>query len=172
MMQLTGFIRFTAIGAVVVGLANGAAPAAAQGARSGGSASAQGSGATGLETIKIRDNVHVIFGAGGNITVHEGEDGLILVDAGTTADADAVVRAVRGITDAPMRLIINTSADPDHIGGNEVVSAAGFEINPDAFAEEPHATVLAHENVLTRLSMDEKVPTELWPSETFTLRVR
>jgi glyoxylase-like metal-dependent hydrolase (beta-lactamase superfamily II) len=168
MTQLTGFIRLTAVGAVAVVLAGAAGSASAQGPAAAG----QGSATGGLETIKIRDNVHVIFGAGGNITVHEGEDGLILVDAGTTANGDAVVRAVRQITDAPIRLIINTSADPDHIGGNEVVSAAGFEINPDAFADEPHATVLAHENVLTRLSMDEKVPTELWPSETFTLRVR
>ena len=43
----------------------------------------------------------------------------------------------------------------DHVGGNEIVGAAGVEINPDAFSDEPHATVLSHENVLTRLSGDD-----------------
>jgi glyoxylase-like metal-dependent hydrolase (beta-lactamase superfamily II) len=126
----------------------------------------------GLETIKVRDNVYAIFGAGANITVHVGEDGLILVDSGSTASAEQVVAALKAISDQPVRLIVNTSADMDHVGGNQVVGAAGLEINPDSFNEEPHATVLSHENVLTRLSSDDKIPTDLWPSETFTSRVR
>ena len=128
--------------------------------------------APGLETIQIRENVYAIFGAGGNITVHVGEDGLILVDSGSAAAAEQVVAAVKAISSQPIRLIINTSGDPDHVGGNEVVGAAGIEINPDSFAEEPHATVLSHENVLTRMSGDDTVPTEAWPTETFTSRIR
>ena len=46
--------------------------------------------AGGLETIQIRPNVYVIFGAGANITAHLGEDGVILVDSGT--DAQLAVR--------------------------------------------------------------------------------
>ncbi len=125
-----------------------------------------------LETIQIRENVYAIFGAGANITAHVGEDGLILVDSGSTATAAQVVATIKTISNRPVRLIVNTSADMDHVGGNATVSAAGVEINPDLFADEPHATVLSHENVLTRLSGDEKLPTELWPSETFTSRVR
>ena len=60
--------------------------------------------------------------------------------------------------------------------GNEIVSAAGREVNPDAFSEDPHATVLAHENVMLRMSApsgaDTLFPTALWPSETYTARVR
>lgn len=125
-----------------------------------------------LETIKVRDNVYAIFGAGANITVHVGEDGLILVDSGTSASAEQVVAAAKAISNQPIRLIINTSADMDHVGGNQVVGAAGLEVNPDSFNEEPHATVLSHESVLTRLSSDDTIPTDLWPSETFTSRVR
>ena len=128
--------------------------------------------ASGLETIKVRDNVYAIFGAGSNITVHVGEDGLILVDSGSSAMAEHVVAAVKAISNQPIRLIINTSADMDHVGGNEVVGAAGLEVNPDSFNDDPRATVLSHENVLTRLSGDDKIPTDLWPSETFTSRVR
>ena len=42
----------------------------------------------GLETIQIRPNVYVIFGAGANVTVHVGEDGLVLVDSGSSEMAD------------------------------------------------------------------------------------
>jgi len=143
----------------------GARPALAQAPRAAAPAS-------GLETIKVRDNVFAIFGAGSNITVHVGEDGLILVDSGTSAAADQVIAAVKAISDQPIRLIINTSADMDHVGGNEQVGAAGLEVNPDSFNDDPRATVLSHENVLTRLSGDDKIPTDLWPSETFTSRVR
>jgi cyclase len=143
----------------------GAPPALAQAPRA--AAAPQG-----LETIKVRDNVYAIFGAGSNITVHVGEDGVILVDSGSTAAAEQVVAAVKAISIQPIRLIINTSADMDHVGGNEVVGAAGLEVNPDSFADDPRATVLSHENVLTRLSGDDKIPTDLWPSETFTSRVR
>jgi cyclase len=135
-----------------------------------------GAAPAGLETIQIRPNVYVIFGAGSNITMQVGEDGVILVDTGTAAQAPAVVAAVKAITPLPIRLIINTSADPDHVTGNEIVSAAGREVNPDAFSEDPHATVLAHENVMLRMSApsgtDTLFPTELWPSETYTSRVR
>jgi cyclase len=153
----------TGLAAIALLLAGDAAVAQAQRAATAPQA---------LETIKVRENVYAIFGAGSNITVHVGEDGVILVDSGSTASAEQVVAAVKGISDRPIRLIINTSADMDHVGGNELVGASGLEVNPDAFAEDPRATVLSHENVLTRLSADDKIPTDVWPSETFTSRVR
>jgi glyoxylase-like metal-dependent hydrolase (beta-lactamase superfamily II) len=126
-----------------------------------------------LETIQIRPSVYVIFGAGSNITAHVGEDGVILVDSGTAAMAPQVVAAIKAITPQPIRLIINTSVDPDHVTGNYALSAAGSEVNPDAFSEEPHATVLAHENVMLRMSEAEALfPIDMWPSETYTNRVR
>ena len=133
--------------------------------------------AGGLDTVQIRDNVWVIFGAGGNVTVHLGEDGVILVDSGSEAAADKTLAAVRAITKAPIRMIINTSADLEHVGGNDKLSAAGQPINPDSFADMPRATILSHENVLQRLSApknrDEKpAPTEMWPTETFTSKYR
>ena len=94
----------------------------------------------------------VDFGAGSNITVHLGEDGVILVDAGTAALAPQVVTAVKALAAQPIRLIVNTSADAITSTGNEIVSVAGREVNPDAFSEDPHATVLAHENVMLRMS--------------------
>src|SRR5690349_14248433 len=97
--------------------------------------------ATPLETIQIRPNVYVIFANGSNVTAHVGEDGVILVDSGPAETADKVVQAVKAITNQPIRLILNTSADPDHVGGNEKVAAAGQQLNPDAFADAPQATI-------------------------------
>ena len=130
-----------------------------------------------LDTVQIRENVWVIFGAGGNVTVHLGEDGVILVDSGSEAMADKTLAAVRAITKAPIRMIINTSADPEHVGGNDKVGAAGVAINPDNFSDEEHATVLAHENVLQRMSApknrnEKPAPTAMWPTETFTSKYR
>ena len=127
-----------------------------------------------FETIQIRPNVFVIFGAGANVTAHIGEDGVILVDSGSAPMAAKVLEAVKAITSSPIRLIINTSAITDHVGGNAAVSAAGREINPDSFSDEPRATILSHENVLVRMTKGngEEYPTDAWPSETFTSRYR
>jgi len=129
-----------------------------------------------LETIQIRPNVYVIFGAGSNVAVHVGEDGVILVDSGATPMADNLLAAVRAITKLPIRIIINTSADADHVGGNDKVGSAGIAINPDSFSDEEHATVLAHENVLQRMSTpkgnETPFPVDMWPNETFTSKLR
>jgi glyoxylase-like metal-dependent hydrolase (beta-lactamase superfamily II) len=130
-----------------------------------------------LDTVQVRDNVWVIFGAGGNVTVHLGEDGVILVDSGSEPMADRTLAAVRAITKAPIRIIINTSADLEHVGGNDTLSAAGEPINPDSFADMPRATILSHENVLQRLSApknpsEKPAPTDMWPTETFTSKYR
>ena len=90
----------------------------------------------GLETIQIRPNVYVIFGAGANVTVHVGEDGLVLVDSGSGDRADELLNALRLISPRPIRLIINTSADADHVGGNAVIGSAGVPVSPDPFARE------------------------------------
>ena len=130
-----------------------------------------------LDTVQIRPNVWVIFGAGCNVTVHLGEGGVILVDSGSEAMAARTLAAVQAITRAPIRMIINTSADPEHVGGNDKVGAAGMPINPDNFTDEERATVLAHENVLQRMSApknrnEKPAPTAMWPTETFTSRYR
>jgi len=130
-----------------------------------------------LDTVQIRDNVWVIFGAGGNVTVHVGEDGVMLVDSGSEPMAGKTLEAVRAITKAPIRMIINTSADPEHVGGNDKVGAAGVPINPDNFTDEERATVLSHENVLQRMSVpknrtEKPAPTAMWPTETFTSKYR
>ncbi len=78
-----------------------------------------------LEVLQLRPNFFMIAGAGGNIGVQVGEDGVVVVDAGVAARADAVVAAIKKLTTRPIRYVIDTSADPDHVGGNETLSKAG-----------------------------------------------
>jgi glyoxylase-like metal-dependent hydrolase (beta-lactamase superfamily II) len=132
----------------------------------------------GLESLQIRPNVHVVFGAGGNVTVHVGEDGLVVVDTGSGERASSLLDAVKAISPLPIRLIINTSADLDHVGGNAVLGGAGIGLSPDPFGAGNHATVLAHENVLRRMSAlganggESPFPTRMLPNDTFTSRFR
>src|SRR5207247_1869595 len=130
-------------------------------------------GATaGLETIQIKPNFWVIFGAGANIAVQTGDEGIILVDTGSAPMADKVLAAVKAISTQPVRYIINTSADPDHVGGNAVLAKAGASLNPNAFNGGESAAVVAQENVLLRLSAPtgtaSPFPVDPWPTETFT----
>src|SRR3989442_14366232 len=81
-----------------------------------------------LEVLRLRPNFYVIAGAGGNIAVETGPEGMILVNAGTAEAADRVVAAIKKVTDQPIRYIINTSADRDLVGGNAVFARAGRNI--------------------------------------------
>ena len=138
----------------------------------------------GLEVVQLRPNFYVIGGAGGNIVVQTGPDGVILVDSGSTAMADEVLAAIRRLTPLPIRYIINTSMDADHVGGNDKLTRAGLSILPGAVAagaglnddlvsNSGRASVLAHENVLTRMTAagPQAVPTALWPTKTFAYRM-
>jgi len=81
-----------------------------------------------LEILEVRPSFFVIAGAGGNIGVQIGEDGVVLVDAGTAADAPAVLAAIKRISPKPIRYVIDTGPDADHVGGNEALSKAGEKL--------------------------------------------
>ena len=147
---------------------------------------AQQEAGTDLDVVQLRPNFYVIAGAGGNILMQLGPVGVILVDSGSTNMSDKVLAAIRQVTPLPIRYIINTSMDADHVGGNDKLARAGLSILPGAVAagaglgdallsNEGAASVLAHENVLTRMSAptgkQSPFPSELWPTKTFAFRM-
>jgi glyoxylase-like metal-dependent hydrolase (beta-lactamase superfamily II) len=147
---------------------------------------AQQAGADGIEVVQIRPNFYVIAGAGGNIVMQLGPEGAILVDSGSTNAADAVLAAIRRVTPLPVRYIINTSMDADHVGGNEKLARAGLSILPGAVAagaglgddllsNAGGASILAHENVLSRMSAPTGAKplfgSAFWPTKTFAYRL-
>ena len=132
-----------------------------------------------IDTVKVRDNVYMLVGAGGNTTVFTGDEGILVVDTQFAPLSTKILAAIRAISDGPIRYVVNTHMHGDHIGGNEAIAKAGRtraggNVVGDLGARRhrPRRTIIAHENVLNRLSAppaagQPAVPFALWPTETF-----
>ena len=67
-----------------------------------------------IHTLKTQGNVFMLLGAGGNISVQVGKDGVLLVDAEYPQLSDKILAAIRRISDGPIRYIVNTHYHADH----------------------------------------------------------
>ena len=137
-----------------------------------------------VEVLPVKPNFYMIAGAGANIGVQIGPDGVVLTDAGSGQKTAEVLAAIKKLTDEPIRYVINTAPDPDNVGGNEAISKAGHTFFPlsDSLAVDlalrmtsgGAAPILAAEGVLLRMSaptgQKSPYPSEAWPSETFSNR--
>ena len=115
-----------------------------------------------ISSLHVQGNVWLLVGAGGNIAVQTGDEGVLVVDTGLAQNADRLLAAIKKLSDKPIRWILNTHFHPDHTGGNEALSKAGSRTNGQP------AEILSHENVLTRMSAPAaKRPTAGWPTDTY-----
>ena len=134
----------------------------------------------GLDVIQVRPNFYMIAGAGANISVQIGVDGVVLVDAGNEGASDRVLAAIRSVTPLPTRYIINTGADADHVSGNAKLAKPGLTVftNPlgnstftNAMTNGGGASILAHGSILKRMSAPtgkkSSFAVESWPTEAF-----
>ena len=102
-----------------------------------------------------------------------GDDGVLVVDTGLEQNAERVLSAIRGLTDKPIRIVINTHVHPDHTGGNEVISGSGaYEgFRERRLSDDHQAPAYAHETVLHRLSgaIEDPIvlPPGAWPLDTY-----
>jgi glyoxylase-like metal-dependent hydrolase (beta-lactamase superfamily II) len=175
--------------------ASGLAPAWAQ---------APAAGAPAVQVLPLRGNVFVLQGAGANITASVGRDGVLLVDAGSANATEQVLAAIRQLQQRldlreqtpqfgaetrssvagrhieappkPIRYIINTHFDPEHVGGNEKLRAAGKTFTGGNVAGNiadagEGAAILAHENVMQRMTNPEQgespTPVDAQPTDTY-----
>ena len=121
-----------------------------------------------------QDRMYMLVGAGANIAVQVGKEGVMLIDAGRANMTDQVLAEIRKLSDKPIRYILNTAADESRVGGNEKIAKAGSTItggNVAGFTANWPATIIAHENVATRLSMarsgSASIPEDGWPKDTY-----
>ena len=123
--------------------------------------------ATGEVRIQpVQGNVYMLAGAGGNIAVQVGKQGVLLVDTGSGQMTDKVLAAVRQLSDQPIRYILNTHAHADHTGGNAAIAKAGSRVGGGLVVAGPAGTgasVIAHEGVLFAMSAPGGKPSRsLW----------
>jgi len=133
---------------------------------------------TEVHVLPVQGNVYMLVGAGGNIAMQAGKEGVLLVDTGNAGPVtDKVLAAVRTVSDKPIRYIINTHVHGDHTGGNEKIAKAGSTITGGnvvgdigASAGEG-ATVIAAQQVLDRMSRKDgntpAYPSAAWPTDTY-----
>ena len=175
MHKIAGPLRMTAMLGVLLGASLAAmhlaqaAPAPAQEKDSGGG---------GVELLPVQGNVYMLAGDGGNITLQVGNDGVLIVDTGLGPMTDKVVAAIHSLSDKPIRYIINTSDDVDHVGGNETIAklgktiAGGNVVGNIGESAGNQATVIAFQTVLDRMSAPTgqvaPYPEGAWPTDTFT----
>ncbi len=93
-----------------------------------------------VKATRVAGNIYMLQGAGGNIAASVGEDGIVLVDDEFAPLAPKIAAALKslGITDKPVRYVINTHYHFDHTGGNAPFAGEG-------------STVIAHDNVRSRM---------------------
>src|SRR6266851_8325226 len=71
-----------------------------------------------IKVTKVAGTVYMLTGAGGNIGVSVGDDGIVIVDDQFAPLAPKIKEALHGITDKPIKFILNTHYHGDHTGGN------------------------------------------------------
>jgi cyclase len=128
----------------------------------------------GLRLLPVQGRVYMLMGAGGNITLQirneRTEDGVLLVDTGTSSSSEAVLAAIRQITTAPIRLIINTSDEGQHTGGNITLGQYGARLTTnnagDTNGETPGAAIIAREEVMIRMVVGG-IEDCGWPNRTY-----
>lgn len=122
---------------------------------------------TEIEVLPVQGNIHMIVTGGSNITVQVGDVGAVLVDTGTALVSDKIIAAVEALTPLPIRFVINTNVDLDHIGGNENIFKVGEPLPGTRRALG--MDIVGHQNGLNRLAggLLGDVPSTLWPYNTF-----
>ena len=95
-----------------------------------------------IKTTKLTEGIYMLEGAGGNIGVSVGEDGVIVIDDQYAPLTEKIQEAISKLSPKPIKFVINTHWHGDHVGGNENLATAG-------------SVIIAHENVRKRMSSEQ-----------------
>jgi len=134
-----------------------------------------------VHILPVRGRISMLVGAGGNITLSSGSDGVMVVDTGTTALVDKVLAAIKTV--APrgvIRFVVNTSERDQFVGGNEKIALAGNTIRfrvatdprvSDALTKD-RASIISFVSIFERMSAPtgqvSRHPEDAWPDDTYS----
>ncbi len=108
-----------------------------------------------VEVLPAGDNIYMLTGAGGNVGISVGEDGVFMIDDQFAPLSEKLTNAIKTVSDKPVKFLVNTHFHGDHAGGNANFEAAG-------------AMIVAHDNVRKRLAADERTANAGLPVITFS----
>jgi cyclase len=130
-----------------------------------------------VEVLPVQGNIYMLAGAGGNITVQVGDNGVLVVDTGLAPASDKIISEIRKLSRKPLRYVINTSVHNDHTGGNEAFSKEGGTstvvniVNTPGASASNSVQILGNEAILDRMSATVSGkpvrPSLAWPTDTF-----
>lgn len=146
-----------------------------------------------IETLHVGGNVYMLAGAGANIVLSVGGDGIVMIDSGAAQATDKVLATIPQVIQPPrppvmrdsaspfadtwqvthsqalpqIRMIINTSPDPENTGGNEKIRESKlFRAIGTQGDEEASEVIFAHENVQKRM-IDANASLDAQPTHTY-----
>jgi len=135
-----------------------------------------------IQVLPVQGHVHVIVGAGANITVQAGPEGILMVDTGLGSMSDKVLAALKTISTRPLRYIVNTTEFEDHVGGNAPIADTGeivpfrepnYTAGPQGALDITKASVISYYTLFHRLAgptgKTPKIPELGWPDNTFSI---
>ncbi len=103
-----------------------------------------------IKVTPVSGKIFMLEGAGGNIGVSAGPDGLLIVDDQYAPLSDKIHAALKGLSDGKLKFILNTHWHGDHVGGNEIFGA--------------EAPIFAQTNVRKRMAVEQTVFGEKVPA--------
>jgi glyoxylase-like metal-dependent hydrolase (beta-lactamase superfamily II) len=118
----------------------------------------------------------MLVGAGGNVTVQAGPEGVLIVDTQYAQMSAKLLSAIRTVSQGPLRYIINTHSHPDHVGGNENLKKAGatiaggnvtLDIGDAAQGAQIISHINAYKHMSARVNGQFATPAAAWPTSTF-----
>jgi cyclase len=125
---------------------------------------------------KAQGNIYMLVGAGGNVTVQAGPEGVLIVDTQYAPMSAKLLSAIRTVSQGPLRYIINTHSHPDHVGGNENLKKAGatiaggnvtLDIGDAAQGAQIISHINAYKHMSARVNGQFATPAAAWPTSTF-----
>jgi glyoxylase-like metal-dependent hydrolase (beta-lactamase superfamily II) len=131
-----------------------------------------------VHVLPVQGSVYMLVAGGSNVTVHAGDDGVLLVDAGNAAMSDKILAAVHAINTGSLNYIVNTNENPEHTGGNAKIALTGtpvgfHNLTGPGRGDAQGAFIIAYQTTFERMSAptggQAAASEDAWPNDTYSI---